>query len=127
MKNLISFLAVLFILGCTGETGPMGPAGTDGTDGVNGSPGTTMLNQYSGDCLNGTFFISVPEILNKQTTTYVLGYYSSDGSPDIWTPMTDGWLTPRAMQLWLSWTQGRVYVYDATNTYNYLIQVFEHN
>lgn len=151
-RLLIPFLLILVIVGC-GKEGPIGPAGpqgvqglqgqtgsdgtqgspgTDGTQGLpgpEGQPGVSLIKEYTGSIpSDGTYTLNVPEITGKRMTTYVMAYHAYPTSPDIWTPIADGWLDYLYQRIFsVSWTYGKVYFYEMKAGDLYLVQVFEHN
>jgi hypothetical protein len=115
--------------GPAGATGATGPAGATGATGPAGPAGVTLLKTYTGYMTGEeSQSISVPEILGKISSTFVLGYYTSTAS-NIWTPMTDGWLDSNsyARMLWVSWTYGNCYIYGGRIGDKYLINVYSNN
>lgn len=155
----LSFLLILLVVGCgkDGPTGPVGPQGepglqgepgingepglqgdpgTDGEPGVEGPegpegpPGVSLIKEYTGTIpSDGSYTLNVPEITGKRTTTFVMAYWAYSTSPNIWTPMTDGWLDSSnfARVFSVSWTYGEVYFFFMVAGNLYLVQVFEHN
>lgn len=112
-----------------GDIGPGGPPGPEGTEGPEGPPGALLIKEYTGAIpSDGSYTLNVPEILGKRSTTFVMAYWAFPTSPDIWTPMTDGWLdTYEAHIFSVCWTYGKVYFLYMTQGHLYLVQVFEHN
>lgn len=133
MKRLIGLLSLLLLLsvGCgkDGATGPMGPQGLAGETGEQGEPGVLLIKEYTGTISSdGSWSLSVPEITGKRSTTFVMAYWTFPTTPDIWIPMTDGWLdTTEAHIFGVSWTYGKVYFYYMVEGDLFLVQVFEHN
>jgi hypothetical protein len=109
----------------------MGPQGATGATGPAG--GVTLIAQYdnisSPLTSGGDYTVTVPEILNKRTTTYVEGYWATNAHPDIWTPMADGWGTSNSNSRTcsVSWTAGQVGLWGMLAGDIYLIKVFQHN
>ncbi|MFC2081230.1 hypothetical protein ACFLR8_03370 [Bacteroidota bacterium] len=118
-KNLFLFSIIILALGCEGPEGPIGPQGPSGV---------TMISEYTGICDTSVFiFVDIPEIKNRQTSTFVMAYWAFPDSPDLWTPISDGWWDTEGSQLLIvSWTEGGVLLYDMLEGLHYLIQVFEH-
>lgn len=141
MKRLLMpFLLSLMLVfvGCTkeGPTGPMGPQGSAGEQGEvgetgdQGEPGVSLIKEYTGTIpFDGSSALNVPEITGKRATTFVMAYWTFSTTPNIWIPMTDGWLDSAelAHMFTVSWTYGRVYFYGMVAGDFYLVQVFQHN
>jgi hypothetical protein len=140
MKPVIFFVLfavlILAFAGCEkqGPTGPMGPQGEMGPEGETGpagpegSPGFSLIAEYTGTVpSDGNYYMEVPEITGKRTTTFVMAYYAYPTSPDVWTQMTDGWLTTGTRAFGVSWTLGVLAFYDMVKDDLYLVQVFEHD
>jgi hypothetical protein len=115
--------------GATGPMGPQGPQGPTGSTGPAGPPGTTLLKEYIGQfSASGNYTLDVPEITGKRTSTFIMAYWAFANSPDIWTPMTDGWLDSGNSHIFgVSWTYGGVMFYQVVAGDYYLVQVFQHN
>ncbi|MCD4812657.1 collagen-like protein [bacterium] len=130
MKNLFMVVCLFFLLaGCTGPQGPTGPTGDTGATGPTGPAGTTLLHEYTGQfAAAGNYTLNVSEITGKRTTTFVMAYWAFSSVPDVWTPMTDGWLDSSNSRIFsVSWTAGQVYFYEMDAGDYYLVQVFQHN
>lgn len=137
-RFLIPFVLILLIAGCgkqgpTGPTGPQGPAGEageQGETGEQGEPGFSLIKEYTGTIpSDGSYSLDVPEITGKRSTTFVMAYWTFSDTPNIWIPMTDGWLDSSELAhiFWVSWTYGKVYFYAMVAGDLFLVQVFEHN
>ncbi len=118
--------------GPTGPEGPQGPAGPEGPQGPigpEGPAGVSLLKEYTATIpSDGNYTLDVPEITGKRTTTYVMAYWAFPTSPNIWTPMTDGWLDGYHSRVFsVSWTYGQVYFYQMSAGDLILVQVFQHN
>ncbi len=114
--------------GPQGETGAVGPQGETGATGPQGPPGVSLVKEYTGTIsADGSYYLNVPEITGKRSTTVVMAYWAYQSSSDIWTPMADGWLGVDARIFSVSWTFGKVYFYDMAAGDLYLVQVFQHN
>jgi len=139
IPSLLSLLLLSVSCGKDGATGPMGPqglvgeqgeVGEAGETGEQGEPGFSLIKEYTGTIpFDGHHLLNVPEITDKRSTTFVMAYWTFPASPNIWTPMTDGWIdsSERAHIFWVSWTYGKVYFYGMVAEDLYLVQVFQHN
>lgn len=132
MKKLILLLIIFFLFGCAGKEGPMGPTGPQGQRGPSGptgpsSPGLVLIKTYSGYfSTSGNYSLNVPEILNKQNSTIVLGFYAFPTSPSVWIPLTDGWLDSSQSQIFsISWVLGTILFMDMAAGNLYLVQIYE--
>ena len=132
MKVLfIITLCCLLFVGCgkQGPTGPAGPQGAQGPEGPQGPAGVSLIAEYTGTISSdGNYTLDVPEITGKRSTTFVMAYWAFPTSPNIWTPMTDGWLDYSDAHVFgVSWTYGTVLFFEMTAGDLYLVQVFEHD
>jgi len=114
--------------GATGSTGPTGEAGAIGPTGPTGPAGVTLIKTYSGTFTGETTqSIYVSEIVDKLGETFILAYFAFSTSPDVWNPMTDGWLDAEAWRYWYSWTTGYVSFYECSAGHYYMIQVYQND
>jgi hypothetical protein len=120
--------SLLAAAGCgRGPTGPTGPTGAQGPAGV------SLIKEYTGTITTaGDFNVDVPEILGRRSTTYVEAYWALPASPDVWTPMSDGWTAPldpptTSRTMTVSWTFGKVGLWGFKASDIYLIRVFQNN
>jgi len=123
MKTHLFLLSIIILaLGCEGPEGPEGP------EGLQGPPGVTLIAEYTGIIDSSSIVaIQIPEIKNRQTSTFVMAYWSFPENPDLWIPMTDGWIDEAGSQIiMVTWIDGGVILYDMVEGHHYLIQVFEH-
>jgi hypothetical protein len=125
LKSMLFFVvAVSFLCISCAEDGKMGPVGPEGP------PGVSLIREYTGSVPDdGSFFVDVPEIKDRRNSTFVMAYWAFDSSPEIWIPMTDGWLDSEDVGhiFSVSWTYGRVYFFFMAEGDLYLIQIFEHS
>ncbi len=123
LKGVMILGSVMLLAGCA--RGPMGPEGPAGAPGATGAPGVSLIKQYTGTISStGSFEVLVPEISGRNSTTYVDVYFTTTASPDIWTPMTDGYsTTSRYCQV--SWSLGKVYLNNMTASDLYMIKVYQ--
>ncbi len=118
MKKLLSMMLLAVVVGCVGcvkkgEKGDSGDRGATGLPGNNGTNGIVLVKTYTGTMpSDGSFSLTVPEILNKQGNVIVQAYWTIPSAPNIWTPFSDGWLdntTNSGHIFWISWSVGKVY------------------
>jgi len=94
--------------------------------------GIKLLNTYEATFTptdgNRHYDFTVPEIQDKPSETFVMGYRAFSTSPDIWTPISDGWLDTYAesMVLTVSWEYGavRFWNFSPGHTYHLRLDVY---
>lgn len=123
IRKVLIGIVLVTLLGCAGKEGPMGPQGPQGPT------GTTLIKEYTGQFPStGSFTLNVPEIKGNRASTYVIAYWAFNNTPDIWTPLADGWLDSANSKIFcVSWNLGQVGFFQMTAGDYYLIQVYQHN
>ena len=128
MKLLFTLvLGFSIFLACEGKQGPVGPTGPQGPE---GPAGVSLIKEYTGTIpSDGHYTLDTPEITGKRGTTFVMAYWTFSTTPNIWQPMTDGWVDDfeSAHIFSVSWTYGQVLLLGMLADDLYLVQVFEHN
>lgn len=126
---LVLAIMALGMISCTGKEGPMGPQGPAGTSGISLIGTHTGTMPSTAPDPGGDLVIDVPEILNRQSDTFIEAYFAYSDSPDEWTLMADGWVdsvdTSRTCAI--SWSAGEVKLYGMETGDLYLIKVFQHD
>jgi len=127
----VPFFLVLVVLlsSCSSllPKGDKGDPGDQGIPGVTGEAGSaTILNLYYKVASAGTNVATVPEILDKMTSTFVKVYESYPSTPDLWHEITDGF-TSTSIYYAISWSAGEVYVFNCTAGNNLMFMVYGTN
>lgn len=126
------FLGIVFTIFSCSEPlsipGPQGPQGTQGPQGQPGGNGFRLIAEYQGAITEKLAFIdvSIPEIYQKRSSTFVLGYWTTKTVKYIYTPLSDGWIDNVDVMhtMGVSWDSGKVYLFGMDIDDIYYIQVF---
>lgn len=127
-KRVIAFIVVALLSSCKGSKGDPGAVGIQGFRGSDGDDAIVLSKTYTGTVpSDGSFTLSVPEITNKAGKTIVQAFWAFPTSPNIWTPLEDGWLddtTNVGRVFALSWTPGTVYLSFMSTGDLYKVEIY---
>jgi len=125
---VLGMMALALGLSGCGTEGPMGPMGPAGPAGV------TMIaeDEYliTAELIDsyGKVTLNYPELLNRSSSTFVQVYWAYPDSSDTWQLLPDGNVDGTTTQnCAVSWSLGKVYLYNMLAGDKILVKVFEHN